>query len=144
MAIGIKLFSSSTYDDLLDDYGIRLVRGAYEALLAPSGMKDYVVNQSRLENGTRYTATQYNKYQERTVSFSVVLEGMDYDDYLAKFESFLILLSSGMVYLRVPRLKRVFKLVYTKCGNFRFYSLNKATFTLEFKEPNPADRQTIT
>lgn len=140
MANQIKLYSASTYSDLHTTYGVQLARGAYEALLTPFGMKDYVVNKSRLEHGTRYAATQYNKKNERSVSIPVVLMGADIDDYIAKYEAFLGLLASGMVYLRIPRLKRVFKLVYTNCGNFKFDNLNKANFTIEFKEPNPDDR----
>lgn len=140
-SVKIKQRSAESFDDLFDTYGVRLVKGAYEALLTPFGMKDYVTNQSRLEHGTRYTATQYNKKEERTVSFQVVLTGSDMNDYLAKYESFLELLASGIIYLNVPRLGYVYKLVYTKCGNFKFYGSNKATFTLEFKEPDPTDRE---
>lgn len=140
MTPSIKQYNAGVYNDLLGTYGVRFVRGAYEALLTPFGMKDYVTNKSRLEHGTRYTATQYNKRDERTVSIPVILEGTDINDYLTKYEAFLALLAGGMVYLKVPRLSRVFKLVYTKCGNFKFYGLNKATFTIEFKEPDPTDR----
>lgn len=143
MANQIKLFSSDSYSDLCTTYGVMLCRGAYEALLTPFGMKDYVTNQSRLEHGTRYAATQYNKKAERDVGFPVVLTGSDMDDYLAKYEAFLSLLASGMVYLKIPRLNRIYKLVYTKCGNFKFDSDRKATFTIEFKEPNPEDRPQI-
>lgn len=139
----IKQYSAIAYSDLFGTYGVRLARGAYEALLTPFGMKDYVINQSRLEHGTRISASQYNKKKERKVSIPVILEGADMDDYLAKYDAFLGLLASGMVYLRVPRLKRVFKLVYTNCGNFKFDNLNKANFTLEFNEPNPNDRPSI-
>lgn len=139
----IRLYSADSYSDLRATYGVMLSRGAYEALLTPFGMKDYVTNESRLEHGTRYSATQYNKRQERQVSFPVVLEGVDMDDYLLKYEAFLSLLASGMVYLMIPRLKRVYKLVYTKCGNFKFDGWNKSTFTVEFKEPDPTDRPPI-
>ena len=140
MANQIKLFSSSSYTDLRTVYGVMLARGAYEALLTPFGMKDYVTNLSRLEHGTRFAATQYNKKKEREVGIPVVIEGTNIDDYLEKYEAFLSLLAGGMVFLKVPRLKRVFKLVYTKCGNFKFDSERKATFTIEFLEPNPDDR----
>ena len=140
-SVKIKQWSADSFDDLFDTYGVRLVRGAYEALLTPFGMKDYVTNQSRLEHGTRYVATQYSKKKEREVGFQVVLEGTDMDDYLEKYEAFLDLLAGGMVVLKVPRLKQDFKLVYTKCGNFKYDSDRKATFTIEFKEPNPEDRE---
>lgn len=143
MANQIKLFSGSIYSDLRETYGVMFARGAYEALLTPFGMKDYVINQSRLEHGTRYSATQSNKKHERDVAIPVVIEGADMDDYLAKYEAFLSLLAGGMVYLRVPRLKRIYKLVYTKCGNFKYDSDRKATFTIDFKEPNPDDRPAI-
>ena len=144
MGPSIKNFTSEDYSDLLSTYGVRFVRGAYEALLTPFGMKEYVTNTSRLEHGTRYSATEYNKRKERSVSFPVVLEGTDINDYITKYEAFLTLLASGMVYLKVPLLGRVYKLVYTKCDNFKFYGPNKATFTISFNEPDPTDRPPLT
>ena len=140
-SVKIKSALAGTYDDLYDLYGVRLVRGCYEALLTPYGMKDYITNQSRLVHGTSYTATQASKAKERKVALQVVLEGTDYDDYLAKYEALLALLSGGMIHLKVPRLNRVYKLVYTSCSRFNFYSLKKATFTLEFNEPDPTDHE---
>lgn len=145
--IYIKLSTEhdSAYRELWQEYGVRLLRGAYEALLTPTGMKDYVTNESRLAHGTEYAAhARYAKQKERKVGLSVVLEAVDYDHYLAQYEAFMELLTSGMVWLKVTRLNRVFKLVYTECSKFSFGEYRKATFTLEFVEPNPTDRPAIT
>ena len=143
-AITIGLINDTTTYDLYNRFGVRLLRGGYEALLTPSPMKDYVTNQSRLEHGTRYIANGSNsKIQARNIGINVILEGSNYDDYLSKYENFLNFFASGMIYLRVTRLKRRFKLVYTGCSSFTFYSYKKATFTVEFIEPNPKDRATL-
>ena len=145
MASGIEVRiqgSETGYQDLHDVFGVRLLRGAYESLLTPAPMKSYVTNESRLEHGKRYIPVNA-KMQERDVSLNVILEGADYDDYLGKYESFLNLLSSGLTLLKVPRLKRIFKLVYTRTSKFQFYGYNRATFTLEFVEPDPSARQTL-
>lgn len=142
-SIGIKTAAAGEYSDLWDIYGVRLLRGAYEALLTPSGMKNYVNNASRLEHGTRYIATD-GKMKDRQVNLRAIMQGEDYDDYLAKYEALLTLLMSGEIWLRVPRLKRVFKLVYTGISDFKFYDRKQATFTLEFVEPDPTATETIT
>lgn len=142
-SIGIKVNGASGgYEDLFLVYGVRLLRGGYEQLLTPATLKDYVTNESRLEHGTRYIPVNA-RYKERSVSLEVVLTGSDYDDYLAKYEALMDLLTSGLVLLRVPRLKRVYKFVYIGASKFKFNSRNRATFILEFKEPDVTDRPQI-
>lgn len=143
--IQIKLSTQadSSYEDIFDVYGVRLLRGGYEALLAPTVLKSYVSNESRLSNGTTYVV-QDSKVKERKVSLEVSLEADSYDNYLTNFEAFLAKLASGIVYFKVPRLKRVYKLVYTGCSKFSFLSRERSTFTLDLIEPNPSDRIAIT
>ena len=133
--------TDANYRNLREVYGVRLMKGAYEALLTPPGMKNYVTNESRLSHGTMYAAGgRNNKYQQRKIALQVSLRGADYNDYLAKYEAFLGLLASGIVWVKVPRLRRVFKLVYTSCSRYNFYSRNWATFTIEMVEPDPTNR----
>lgn len=143
-AIQIKNSSAQVYSDLFNVYGVRLIRGCYETLLTPPAVKDYVTNETRLQHGTIYAADgSYNKQRARDISLDVVLEAESYDDYLAKYEAFLLLLTSGVIQLKVPRLKRVFKLVYKSCSKFNFYSYRKATFTIDFTEPDPSVRERL-
>lgn len=133
--------ADSAYVDL-DTFGITLVRGWREALLTPAPIKSYVTNNSRLEHGQSVIATaKYARKDKRDVSISFFLEGNSQEDYLKKYESFLDKIAySGQFCLKVPCLRRVFKLVYSQCSQFGDYGLKKGRFTIKFTESNPNDR----
>lgn len=130
------------YRDLYETYGVTLIRGWREALLKPAAVKDYSKNDSRLEDGIRIIAKkEYAKKKERDIQLSFLLEGESETQYLANYEKFLNDIAySGMIYLKVPVMNKVFKLVYTDCQKFGDFGLEKGNFTLKLTEPNPADR----
>lgn len=130
------------YRDLYETYGVTLTRGWREALLKPAAVKDYSKNDSRLEDGIRIIAKkEYAKKKERDIQLSFLLEGESETQYLANYEKFLNDIAySGMIYLKVPVMNKVFKLVYTDCQKFGDFGLEKGNFTLKLTEPNPADR----
>ena len=136
--------ADSAYVDL-DAFGITLVRGWREALLTPAPVKGYVTNDSRLEHGPSVIAApKYAKKDKRDVSISFFIEGNSEEDYLHKYEAFLNKIAySGEFCLKVPRLKRVFKLVYTQCSQFGDYGLKKGKFVLKLTEYNPNDREKL-
>lgn len=142
--IGIEGETGVTYTDI-SEYGVTLTRGWREALLKPSSMKSYTTNDSRLEHGIRMMAlAKYAKQKERDVQLSVFIEGTSESDYLAKYENFLnIVAYNGIIFLKVPCMNRIFKLVYTDCTKFGDFGLRKANVTLKFTEPNPTDRETF-
>lgn len=130
------------YRDLYETYGVTLTRGWREALLKPAAVKDYSKNDSRLEDGIRIIAKkEYAKKKERDIQLSFILEAESETQYLANYEKFLNDIAySGMIYLKVPVMNKVFKLVYTDCQKFGDFGLKKGNFTLKLTEPNPADR----
>ena len=130
------------YRDLYETYGVTLTRGWREALLKPAAVKDYSKNDSRLEDGIRIIAKkEYAKKKERDIQLSFILEAESETQYLANYEKFLNDIAySGMIYLKVPVMNKVFKVVYTDCQKFGNFGLEKGNFTLKLTEPNPADR----
>lgn len=130
------------YRDLYEIYGVTLTRGWREALLKPAAVKDYSKNDSRLEDGIRIIAKkEYAKKKERDIQLSFILEAESETQYLANYEKFLNDIAySGMIYLKVPVMNKVFKVVYTDCQKFGDFGLEKGNFTLKLTEPNPADR----
>ena len=133
---------NTKYRDLYETYGVTLTRGWREALLKPAAVKDYSKNDSRLEDGIRIIAKkEYAKKKERDVQLSFLLEAESETQYLANYEKFLNDIAySGMIYLKVPVMNKVFKVVYTDCQKFGDFGLEKGNFTLKLTEPNPADR----
>lgn len=134
----------TAYTDL-GDYGITLIRGWREALLTPAAVKEFVTNDSRLENGISVIASpKYAKQNKRDVSISFFLEGNSEEDYLEKLEKFLDKIAySGQFCLKVPCMKRVFKLVYSQCSKYGDYGLKRSNFTLKLTEYDPTDREKL-
>lgn len=139
----IKLINEddSSYVDL-DTFGITLVKGWREALLTPAPVKEYVINDSRLQHGQSVIATpKFAKKDKRDVSISFFLEGETEEEYLQRYEDFLNKIAySGEFCLKIPQLKRIFKLVYSQCSQFGDYGLKKGKFVLKLTEYNPDDR----
>lgn len=125
-------------------YGAVACRGFYEALLTPPSVKPYITNSSRLENGTRVVATEaMAKVESRQLSLSFFIEGEDTDDYLAKYARFMQAISAGEIELKVERLNRVYKLVYTSSSQYGDYGVKRGKFVLKFTEHNPANATKI-
>lgn len=142
----VKLVSEAdtAYVDL-NEYGITLVRGWREALLTPTSTKDYVTNDSRLENGVSVLASPtYCKQDKRDVSITFFLEGSTEDDYIEKYRNFLNKVAyQGQICFKVPALKTVYKFVYSSCSSYGDYGLKRGNFTMKFTEYNPTDRETV-
>lgn len=137
--------ADTAYRDLYSSYGVTLTRGWREALLKPATVKEYTKTDSRLEDGVRIVAKKkYAKQKERDVQLPFILEGTTEADYLTKYESFLNDIAySGLVYLKIPIMKRIFKLVYSDCAKYGDDGKKTGNFTLKFTEPNPTDRITL-
>lgn len=135
---------NSAYVDI-DTYGVTLTKGWREALLTPAAVKSYITNDNRLDNGVSIVASPaYAKKDKRDVSLSFLLEGNTEEDYLNKLESFLDRIAyNGEFCLKVPCLKRVYKLVYSQCSKYGDYGLKKGNFTLKLTENNPNDREQV-
>ena len=74
----------------------------------------------------------------------MLLEGSSEEDYLDKYEKFLEKIAySGQFCLKIPCMKRVFKLVYSQCSNYGDYGLKKGNFTLKLTEYDPTDREKL-
>lgn len=136
--------SDTAYTDL-GDYGITLIRGWREALLTPAPVKEFVTNDSRIENGVSVIASpKYAKRSKRDVNISFFLEGSSEEDYLDKYEKFLEKIAySGQFCLKVPCMKRVFKFVYSQCSKYGDYGLKRSNFTLKLTEFDPTDREKL-
>lgn len=126
-------------------FGVTLIRGWREALLTPAPVKEFITNDNRLENGVSVIATpKYTKRNMREVSLPMFLEGSSEEDYLDKYEKFLEKIAySGQFCLKIPCMKRVFKLVYSQCSNYGDYGLKKGNFTLKLTEYDPTDREKL-
>lgn len=129
-------------DTDIADLGAMLVKGAYEELLTPPAMKQYITNESRLVNGSRYVATaETARTTSRTVSLQFFIVGTDRTDYIRKLQTFMDLISKfGQINFQVTALGCIYKLVYTKCSSYGNFGKNRGKFTVQFVEPDTSNR----
>ena len=137
----IKIGSNGTYIDLYSTYGVRFLKGAYLEFLRIPQVKEYITNESRLENGTRYLNADMCRVKAKEISVKISIEASSYGQMMTRYNQFIELLKSGEVHLNIPFLGFVFKLVYKDCKPIATYNWKCTTFTLEMIEPNPTDRQ---
>jgi len=129
--------------DSLTEWGVKMGDGFLDALCAPSPMKDFIENKSRLEHGKRVITTN-PKLDERDVTLSFTIQGVSKADYQSKKAAFQTELYKGILTLQVPNNNTdVYHLIYT--GKSITYSqsldMKFGKITAKFNEPNPANRE---
>lgn len=128
--------------DVFTEFGAVFMKGTYEALLKPVGMKQFITNNSRLEHGVRYVANANTaKTNERNIQLSLFISGSSELDYLSKVAALMNELENGSFTLKVTDLGYVYHLVYSDCASYGDYGRKRGKFTLKLIEPNTKDRQ---
>lgn len=126
--------------DAYQEWGITLASDAVTALLTPPGMKDYVTNASRLEDGTRYMASPL-KRAERAVDLTINLTAPTAELFISRYKSFCEELAGGTLELRTALLPGMaFRFLYKQCSQFSQLVRGIAKFSLSLVEPDPTDR----
>ena len=129
------------YEDVFTTYGICLLKGSYEKLLEYPTPKSLITWSDRRNNGVEYLADGDTiRVDKKSVVINVVLLAKDEKDYYTKYEAFFKRLTSGIIYMKIPTLGKVFKLVYSKQSNLTKLNKKSSIFALNLIEPNPTDR----
>lgn len=129
--------------DAWTTWGVNLGEGSIDAIDAPLEMKDYIEDESRLEDGVRID-TSNPKLADREFIIGFTITGNSESDYRSKKKSFQTELQKGNFTMKIPDLSdEVYNLVYT--GKSISYGLLKdrcfGHFNMKVREPNPADRE---
>lgn len=124
-------------------WGVNMAEGFLDAIDAPLPMKDYVEDESRLEDGIRID-TSNPKVDSRDITLGFTITGNSETDYRSKKAAFQTELQKGAFTIRIPALgTQKYKMVYT--GKSISYGLSHrrsfGRFTMKCTEPNPADRE---
>ena len=127
---------------LASSYGIRMGDGFLDKLLSPCELKEFVTNESRLENGTRYI-TSPAKIKARSLSLSFNIHGDSEAEYKNNKAWLFNIFYSGRLELSVRNESNdIFRLVYT--GKSVTYGEDmthlNGKVTAGFDEPDPTDR----
>lgn len=124
----------------LSAWGAGLMSGTIEALLTPASMKEYIKNESRLENGSRIITTSA-KVASRELSLPFLIEGNGKADFIEKYSSFVNELYKGNIALYIPGLKKTFTLTYLSCGKYGSYGDCRAKLMVKFIEAVPVENK---
>lgn len=130
--------------DALTEWGVRMNEGFIDALGAFPVMKDFVTNESRLEDGKRITLTsEVKKVQAGDVTLTFHLMGGTHADYLAKKTAFLQTLMAGEITLEVPANgPEVYHLIYQRGTSYAQNRLRTSCkVACKFTEANPMNRK---
>ncbi len=122
-------------------YGVRMGEGFLDALGLPPSNKEYIENESRLEDGKRRLLTDL-KLASRTLTLSFVIMGATHQQYLQRKAAFLALLTAGEITINVPADgEAYYRLSFDK---YTTYAQNRrrtlCTLAAQFTELNPANR----
>ena len=128
--------------DAWTQWGVNMGDGFIDTLDAPLPMKDYIENESRLEDGKRVLTTNVKK-DSRDITLSFTITGTSESDYRAKKKAFETELYNGALTISVPKISTdVYHLIYTGKNVSYGLSLDRCfgNFSAKFEEPNPSDR----
>lgn len=128
--------------DAFATYGVRMGDNFLDALGAPSPMKPYIENESRVRNG-KEVLTQNARIDSRQLNLEFTIQGKTPQDYMAKKQSFYQMLYAGGLTIKVPEnSNEVYKLNYLGTSPIYSQSRNRCfgRVSLKFEEPDPTDR----
>lgn len=84
-------------------YRVAMGEGFIQTLLTPAGNKDFIENESRLENGKRVVFNN-PKVASRDLTLTFNIHGDTQEEYMLNYKAFVAVLQQGKVVLRVPDL----------------------------------------
>lgn len=128
--------------DAIIQPGVSPGKGFYDTLLAPFEAKDYISNESRLEDGIRVLSTPV-KFKKRSFTLEFQITGATPEIFENNKRYFFQSLSVGKLTLNVQGLPRGFDLIYTGKSNTYSGGLSGCACKVKigFDEPNPNSRE---
>ncbi len=119
---------------------VAMGNGFIENLLVPAGLKEFIENESRLENGKRVITT-IPKVSSRDVTLTFNIHGDTTTEYLSNYAAFVAILQAGTVKIRVPAINMTFNLIYKKSSSFNIGRARMdSSLAVKFEEPDPTNR----
>ena len=120
-------------NDAWGTYRVAMGEGFIQTLLTPAGNKDFIENESRLENGKRVVFNN-PKVASRDLTLTFNIHGDTQKEYMLNYKAFVAVLQQGKVVLRVPDLDK-------RSSSFALdrNRLN-SRLSVKFEEPDPTSR----
>lgn len=128
--------------DAWTQWGVNMGEGFIDTLDAPLPMKEYIENESRLEDGKRVLTSNVKK-DSREITLSFTITGTSENDYRTKKKAFEAELYKGSLTVSVPKVSAdVYHLIYTGKNISYGLSIDRCfgRLSAKFEEPNPSER----
>lgn len=125
--------------DAWTSYGVEMLFGAYAALICPAPAKEYMTNESRLDNGKEYAEGM--RFDERSIALPLGIRAKDRSEFYTRFTKFVNeVCASGDITIATKYDASVYKCKYKSVTALTEYNGRKGTFVLNLIEANPTDR----
>ena len=127
--------------DAWTTWGIGMDSGSLGTLMAPPSLKDFVSNESRLEDGRQYIVTNA-RVKERELTLRLSLYAPTARLFFDRYVSFCKdVLETGIMNINTKYQQGVvYHCIYQSCSQYTQYRGKVAKFALKLIEPNPFDR----
>ena len=142
MPKGELFINKNVFGDWQDAYllwGVSLTDMGMSAFMAPPPNKEYIVNDSRLENGRRVLVSN-TKVASRDISLPIHIKAPSREIFYERYSLFCEELKKGSIWIKTKYSDVVYKCVYRSCSQYTQFIQQMAHLTLKLEEPNPCDR----
>ena len=129
--------------DTYSTWGVILAENSVEQFIAPPPLKEYITNDSALENGTQVLteSAALPRVAARNLTVEVNILATNNADFRTKLAAFTTVLKGGVLTIRLTdHTAEYFHCLYQSCTQFTDYNGRVAKFALRLIEPNPANR----
>lgn len=116
----------------------------YNELLKPPAMKAYTAASFREQDGENLPdVLPAPRFEARDVTLYFAIISTTKADWIGKYTSFVTLLKSGWLNIRLPELGKTYKMYYKDCSSYEqlTYLTDEAVyasrFKVKFREPKP-------
>lgn len=126
--------------DVWTTYNAYFMENSYSNLLLEGDMKEDASNDARSQPGKQVFDSSNPQPKDRDVQLTLMFRCASRDEYLAKYES-LILVLKNKITLKIIPLKRVYTLKAVSYLSLDPYNAGSTVkLVIKFNEPNPANR----
>lgn len=130
-------------NDAFENWGVSMGDGFLDSIEAPLSMKDYISNESRIQNGKRViTDPSILRIASREVTLQFHIFGSTESEYRANKKAFENnVLYNGVVDIQIPsRGDEIYHLIYLGKQITIAQTLTECKLTVKFEEPDPSNR----
>ena len=131
--------ANGDWQDAYINWGLSLSDTGLSVLMTPPSHKEYISDDSRLENGKRVIVDV--KLASRSLSLPVHITASSKELFYQRYLSFCEELKKGELQIMTKyQPEVVYRCVYIDCKQYSQFRQQMAHFSLTLDEPNPANR----